>query len=320
MTERFGYVRAQNIPHAMALLNEPGVRCRVLAGGTDLMLLLREERRLSGDSGFDRVVDITLAPDLHEIRRHGDGVTGDARKGGEVARDIVTIGAAATFSEIIDSPIVQETAPLLVEACHSVGAPQIRNMGTLGGNVANAAACADSLPALVCLNATVHAMTCEGPLEWPVSDFVVRPNRTKLPEGALLTGVSYRVPAPGSRQVFLKLGRRNALAISRLTVAALGRTDEGGKVAEIRLAPGSATPQIRRFPQAEGHILGQTPTAALCQEAAHIAVQEMTAITGKRWSSEFKEPALFSMIARALFQVFNLQPSTTSLTDNGRAA
>jgi CO/xanthine dehydrogenase FAD-binding subunit len=293
MMERFSYVRAESIPHAVALLNEPGLRCRALAGGTDLVLLMREERDLC-----DRVVDITMAPDLHEIRREGD---------------TVMIGGAATFSEIIDSPIVQETAPLLVEACHSVGAPQIRNMGTLGGNVSNAAACADSLPALVCLDAVAHVLTCEGPLEWPVSEFVIRPNRTKLPAGALLTGVSYRAPAAGGRQVFLKLGRRNALAISRLTVAALGRTEESGKVAEIRLVPGSATPQIRRFPQAEGHLLGQTPTAALCQEAAHVAVQEMTAITGKRWSSEFKEPALFSMIARALLQVFNL-------AGNGRAA
>jgi CO/xanthine dehydrogenase FAD-binding subunit len=127
-----------------------------------------------------------------------------------------------------------------------------------------------------------------------------------LAPGALLTGISYRAPAVGSRQVFLKLGRRNALAISRLTVAAIGRVDAQGKAAEIRLVPGSATPQIRRFPQAEAHLLGQTPTAPLCQEAAHIAVQEMTAITGKRWSSEFKEPALYSMIARALMQVFNL--------------
>jgi CO/xanthine dehydrogenase FAD-binding subunit len=247
------------------------------------------------------VVDITLTTELHQIHRDGE---------------VVTIGAAASFSEIIDSPVVQETAPLLIEACHSVGAPQIRNMGTLGGNVANAAACADSLPALVCLDATAHALTPNSALEWLVSDLVIRPNETKLPAGALLTGLSYRVPAAGSRGVFLKLGRRNALAISRLTVAALGRTGEDGKVVEIRLVPGSATPQIRRFPKAEGHLLGQVPTAALCEEAARVAVEEMIAITGKRWSSEFKEPALFSMVARALLQVFTLPARQGG---NGRA-
>lgn len=301
--DRIEYTRAESIAHAVALLNGPGVRARVLAGGTDLVLLMREEHDLC-----TRVVDITLTPELREIRR-----LRDARE-----RDVVTIGAAASFTDIIESPVVRETAPLLVEACHSVGAPQIRNMGTLGGNVANAAACADSLPALVCLDAIVHAQAPEGPLEWPASDFVVRPNRTKLPPGALLTGLSYQVPAPGSRQAFLKLGRRNALAISRLTVAALGRVDAGGKVVEIRLVPGSATPQIRRFPQAEAVLLGQTPSLGLCEEAARVAVQEMSEITGKRWSSEFKEPALFSMVARALLQVFDL--GLTQQGGNGRAA
>lgn len=294
MTDRLSYTRAESIAHAVTLLNEPGTRCRVLAGGTDLVLLLREERDLC-----DRVVDITLTPELHAIRREGD---------------VVTIGAGATFSEIVESPIVRETAPLLVEACHSVGAPQIRNMGTLGGNVANAAACADSLPALVCLDAVAHVMTPGGELQWPVSEFVVRPNRTKLPAGALLTAISYVTPPTPNRGVFLKLGRRNALAISRLTVAALGRLDEAGKVLEIRLVPGSATPQIRRFPKAEGHLLGQVATVALCEEAAHIAVQEMTEITGRRWSSEFKEPALYSMVARALLHVCGLS------SGNGRAA
>jgi CO/xanthine dehydrogenase FAD-binding subunit len=290
--DRFSYVRAESIPHAVALLSERGVRSRVLAGGTDLVLLMREEPSLC-----DRVVDITLAQDLHQI-------AWDA--------DCVSIGAAATFREIIESPLVQATAPVLVQACRTVGATQIRNMGTLGGNVANAAACADSLPALVCLDAFAHVATPDGELEWPVSEFVVRPNRTKLPEGSLLTKLVYRTPSEGSASVFLKLGRRNALAISRLTVAALGRLDAQGRVVEIRLVPGSATPQLHRFPETEGHLLGQVPTVNLCREAGQIAVQEMTAITGKRWSSEFKEPALEAMVTRALLQVFNL-------TGNGRA-
>lgn len=290
--ERFEYRRAESIAHAVALLNEPGVRSRVLAGGTDLVLLIKEERDPAADSRFDRVVDVTLIPELHAIRRDGDRIV---------------VGAGANFSEIVSSPLVNETAPLLADACHSVGATQIRNMGTLGGNVANAAACADSLPALVCLDAVAHALTPDGPLEWTVADLVIRPNQTKLPPGALLTALSYVAPAPGSRGVFLKLGRRNAMAISRLTVAALGRVDAAGRVAEIRLVPGSATPQIRRFPQAEAVLLGQPPTAALCAEAARVAVAEMTAITGRRWSSEFKEPALESMVTRALVQVFDAQ-------------
>jgi CO/xanthine dehydrogenase FAD-binding subunit len=299
--ERFSYVRAESVPHAVTLLNTPGMRSRVLAGGTDLVLLARENRDLC-----DRVVDITLVPELHEIR-HVQSEQGDSAAGR------VIIGAAATFSEITTSTLVRETAPLLAEACHSVGATQIRNMGTLGGNVANAAACADSLPALVCLDAVAHVLTPSEELTWPVAEFVTRPNRTQLPPGGLLTALSYLVPGPGSRGVFLKLGRRNAMAISRLTVAALGRTNDQGHVVEIRIVPGSATPHIHRFSKTEAAMLGREPTVALCDEAGHIAVAEMLEITGKRWSSEFKEPALQAMMTRALLQVFNL-------AGNGRTA
>jgi len=294
--ERFSYVRAESVPHAVTLLNTPGVRSRVLAGGTDLVLLARENHDLC-----DRVVDITLVPELHEIRRvrSANGDTG-------TVGDTVTIGAAATFSEITASALVRETAPLLAEACHSVGATQIRNMGTLGGNVANAAACADSLPALVCLDALAHVLTPSGDMTWPVAEFVTRPNRTMLPPGGLLTMLSFLVPAPGSRSVFLKLGRRNAMAISRLTVAALGRIDEQGRITEIRVVPGSATPHIHRFARTEALMLGHEPTTALCEEAGHVAVAEMSEITGKRWSSEFKEPALQAMVTRALLSLFGL--------------
>lgn len=283
--ERFSYVRAESVPQAVALLNAPGIRSRPLAGGTDLVLLLREERVC------DRVVDITQIAEMHRITR---------------TADTVTIGAAATFSEVIESPIINETAPVLVQACRSVGATQIRNMGTLGGNVANAAACADSLPALVCLDASARVLTPNEALTWPVSELVIRPNRTHIPPGGLLVSLHYTVPEADSRSVFLKLGRRNAMAISRLTVAALGRVGADGRIAEARLVPGSATPQIRRFTAVEQMLVGQAPTVELCEAAGHLAVTEMTKITGKRWSSEFKEPALLALVTRALLQVFGL--------------
>jgi CO/xanthine dehydrogenase FAD-binding subunit len=283
--ERFGYVRAASIAEAVTLLNEPGVRSRPLAGGTDLVLLTRAEPFLC-----DRVVDISLIPDLHRIYQNDD---------------CVTIGAAATFSEVIESPIVSQTAPVLTQACRQVGAMQIRNMGTLGGNVANAAACADSLPALVCLDAVARVVTPQGEREWLVSELVRGPNRTIIPAGGLLVSLRYQVPPPGSRSVFIKLGRRNAMAISRLTVAALGRlTSRDGRIAEARLVLGSATPQICRFKVVEDSLIGHVPSQGLYQVAARLAADEMTRLAGRRWSSEFKEPTLIAMTVRALAEVF----------------
>lgn len=281
--EHFDYVRAKSIPEALAFLNDPGKKCRPLAGGTDLMLITRHE------PVCDRVVDITQIPEMHEIKRQGDRVV---------------IGAGAVFREVIENPIVQETAPVLVQACSQIGAVQIRNMGTLGGNVANAAACADSLPALVCLNAVARILTPDSEIEFLVSDFVRSPNKTQLPAGGLLVSLSYTIPAPNSRSVFLKLGRRNAMAISRLTVAALGRIDNSGHIAEARVVPGSASPQIVHFVPVEELLLGKTPDPQLFAEAGQLAIKEMARLSGRRWSSEFKEPALETMVSRALTQVF----------------
>jgi len=206
---------------------------------------------------------------------------------------------------VMANSIVAETAPVLIQACRQVGAVQIRNMGTLGGNVANAAACADSLPALVCLDAIARVVTPQGESEWPVSELVRGPNRTIIPAGGVLVSLSYQVPPSGSRSVFLKLGRRNAMAISRLTVAALGRLDSAGRIAEARFVSGSATPQICRSKVVEDSLIGRAPGRDLYQSAARLAADEMIRLAGRRWSSEFKEPALVALTARALACVFD---------------
>jgi len=286
--ERFGFARASSIPEAVLLLNEAGLRSRPLAGGTDLMLITR-----TTPDFCERVVDITQIPALHKIEQTGEWVM---------------IGAAATFSEVIESSLIAQTAPVLNQACRQVGALQIRNMGTLGGNVANAAACADSLPALVCLNAVARVATPQGEKDWPVAELVLGPNRTQIPAGGLLVSLSYRIPPAGSRSVFLKLGRRNAMAISRLTIAALGRLDAEGRIAEARFVPGSATPRICHFKAVEESLTGKMPDQALFQAAAQIAVDELAQLAGRRWSSEFKEPTLVAMSMRALTQIF--EPET----------
>ena len=281
----FSYVRAGQVSEALALLNQPGYTSRPLAGSTDLLLLLRNRPDLC-----DRVVDITLIPELHRITREGN---------------TVTIGAAATFTEVLSNPIIQGTAPLLVQACATVGGVQIRNIATIGGNVANAAACADSLPALVCLDAVARVLIPAQEFTWPVAELVVKPNQTIIPPGGLLESLSYSIPASGSRSYFNKLGRRKAMAISRLTVAVLGRVDENGTIVETRIVTGSATPHICRLTHAEAVLLGQKPSQALFTAAGRAVADEMIRLSGLRWSTEFKEPAVIAMTAHALAQIFD---------------
>lgn len=282
--ERISYARPPGVDEALYLLNESEINNFVLAGGTDLMLMFRMDKKLCG-----RVVDISEISELHEIK---------------LTENVVTFGAAATFNEILNNPIIKKTAPVLAQACQQVGAAQIRNMGTVGGNVANAAACADSIPALVCLNAIAKIKTPNGELEFPVSELVTGPNKTKIPKGGLIISFSYQVPLPGSRSIFFKLGRRNAMAISRLTVAALGRLDDSNTIVEARFVTGSATPQICRIKVVEDSLIGKRPGEELFKSSATLATDEMIRLSGKRWSSEFKIPALQSMTARAFSQIF----------------
>ena len=282
--EQFEYTRASSVSEAVVLLNEPGLKSRALAGGTDILLQLRHDPHYC-----DRLVDISQIPDLHRI---------------ELKDDWVHIGAAATFNEVLISSIIKATARVLEQACISVGAVQIRNMGTLGGNVVNAAACADSLPALICLDAVAHFLTPAGEQLLPVTQLVSAPNKTILPPGALLVSLRYPVPTTGSRSAFIKLGRRNAMAISRLTVAALGRLDAQNRIVEARLVTGSATPHIERLNVVEQLLIGKQPSAELFHSAAKLTVDEMIRLAGFRWSSEYKVPALTAMTERVLAQVF----------------
>ena len=116
------------------------------------------------------------------------------------------------------------------------------------------------------------------------------------------TSVSKGVPAPpaGAGQAFIKLGRRNAQAISRLAMAAAGRLDRAGRVDFARLAPGAAMPRTRRFTEVEALLLGQAPTDELLAAAGQMAAEVMISITGRRWSTEYKETAIQALAERAL--------------------
>jgi len=280
---KFDYVRAQSIAEAIELLNESDLSSRPLAGGTDLMVYLRLEK-----PWFDRLVDISQIPELKVIEQQNGQVK---------------IGSGVTFTQAAQSEPLRQVAPLLVDACQSVGSLQIRNLGTLGGNVVNAAACADSLPPLVCLGAVAHLQNADGERRLPVSEFVTGPNRTNLQAGELLTHFSFEAPPDGIRSTFAKLGRRNAQSISRLSMATMGRTNAHGVVDFVRLTPGAATPRLVRFEPVEQMLVDQKPTEELLAQAGQKVAAVMVEITGRRWSTMYKELAIQALAERTLRQV-----------------
>jgi len=281
---KFDYVLAKTMDDAVRLLNEPDIRSIPLAGGTDIYVAIRVN-----PIWFDRLVDIQRIPELNEV---------------SMENDEVKIGAAVTFSHAIKNPILQKTAPFLVEACKTIGGPAVRNCGTFGGNVSNAAACADSLPALVCLEAVAHLRSSKAQRQVKVEDLVTGPHQTQIEPGELLTHFTFKAPPDSAKSCFIKIGRRKAQSISRLSIAVIGTVDAAGLVDYVRVCPGAAVATPVLFPKVENVLLGKKPDKETITAAADQLVADMIESTGRRWSTEYKEITLKAIAERSLTKIF----------------
>ncbi len=279
----FDFIRAGSIEEALDFLAEQGPRTRVIAGGTDLVVELRSLR--PGDPVSPRfILDISGIGGLKGIREEGEGII---------------LGPLATHAEIAGSEILRARAGPLPCASAAVGAAQHRSVGTVGGNVINASPAADTVPALVALDAEAVFLSRAGERRLLLKEIFVKPYSTKIRPDELLARIRFRKLPASARSSFLKLGRRNALAVARMNVAVVLFL-EGGMVAEARIAPGSATPTPDRIGPAEEVLIGKAPTEELIVRAGERVGEEMVRRTGARWSTPYKRPAIEALVARAL--------------------
>jgi len=278
---RFEYISPTNIADVCKLLDEFKEDAQLLAGGTDLLIELRKPSARS----LKVIIDISRVSEFMGI---------------EELSDSVSIKPLATHTDIYQSNIIQQYAPLLRQAVATIGSPQIRNRGTVGGNIMNAAACADTVPPLMALDAMVTIQSMHGKRMVPLRDFFVKPYQTVAEKNEILTEIIFPKLLNSTKSAFIKLGRRNALAISRLSVAAILRQSEQGVIQEARIVPGAAFPQWQRVTDAEKLLIGQTPSRELFTEAGKKVSEVMISFTGRRWSTEYKEPVITVLVRRAL--------------------
>lgn len=264
------YYCPDTVKDAVSLLGRIG-NGKILAGGTDLMV----HRRESGEAPA-AYLDITHIPRLRTIA---------------MEQDKLWIGAAVTFAEIERSQPVQTCCALLGQAAASVGSPQIRSCGTIGGNIANASPAADSVPALTALCATAELEGPDGVRCVPVEDLIIGMGKTIMKPGELLTGVYVPVLQPDARTAFDKIGRRKALAIARINGACVLRMREG-IIQEARLCIGAVMNQPRRCTAAEALLQGYRPDDELFRQAGEKVRQMILQYTGMRSSSAYKLPVV----------------------------
>lgn len=280
--KEFDFVRPGTLAEALDFLATHGVVTRVVAGGTDLMIALRRDDPALADVRY--ILDLTGLDDLKGISQEGN---------------VIRIGALVTHSQLADSALLQRTVPFLGQAAFSVGSPQIRNRGTVGGNIMNASPAADTLPPLVALEARCRLVSRDGERDLPLTELLVGPYRTSRRPEEILKEVYFHLPPVGTGFSFQKVGRRKALAISRLSVAAVV-TLTNGVIGRARLGIGAALPTAGRLPTVESFLEGRVLDEQVAAEAGKLAAAKMVEIAGQRWSTPYKEPVLSALVRRAL--------------------
>jgi carbon-monoxide dehydrogenase medium subunit len=277
------YVIASTVEEALAVLTSLRGAGRIIAGGTDLVIQLqRGDREVSG------LVDITRIPGLTDIRRHNPHIV---------------IGAAVTFAQLERSPLIREWAPLLAEAGSSVGSPQIRNVGTLAGNVVNAQPAADGSIALLALDAEAEIANLTGRQWVPVASLFVSPGVSRVDASAeMLTAFRFPARAPHEGTAFERLARRKALALPLINVAARVLLDASGDhIRDARIAIGPVAPVPFRAQEAETALSGRAISAEVISEAAEAAVHESKPRSSAlRASKEYRRELIRTLTQRAL--------------------
>jgi CO/xanthine dehydrogenase FAD-binding subunit len=252
---------------------------RILAGGTDLILFM--------DAGRLRpsvVIDISRLDALRYIR-------GDERT--------IRIGPLTTHTELAASPLLKEWAPILPMAAATIGAVQIRNRGTLGGNLGTASPAGDTIPALIALGASVTLRRAGGERLLPLEQFFAGPGKTALAPEEYIAEVSFATPLAGSRGAYVKAGRRKAQAITLVSVG-VQVTPGSGCVGDVRLALGAVGPTVFRAEAAENALRGQRLTADICLAAALLAAGEARPISDIRASADYRRRLVQTWVRRAL--------------------
>ncbi len=255
-------------------------RGRVLAGGTDVLPRLR--RGLLNEACL---IDISRVADLRYIRQ----VDGH-----------IEIGALTTLAELLHSPLIQREALALSQAAATVGCPQTRNRGTIGGNLANASPAADSAPSLLTLDANVHLASSKTERVIRLCDFFVGPGKTCLASGEYIHHVTVAGPTGKWGASFQKLGKRSGMAISVASAAAYLEVDPDGRLQAARLAFGSVAPCPVRGPHAEEMLLGNAPSPQLFQQAGRAALADVSPIGDIRASREYRMHVVPILAQRAL--------------------
>jgi carbon-monoxide dehydrogenase medium subunit len=281
-TEPFDMYQPTTLQEASRLLRENGPGGRFLAGGTDLVIAMKEKGLVP-----KYIVDLKRVPGLSGIRENRDGS--------------ISLGALTTMYEIETAPLIKKKYPFLAQSAAEVGSIQIRNRATVGGNMANATPSADVAPALIALDATAKIANADAERAIPLEEFFTGPGQTVMTADEILTDVT--IPKTDRDLVgeYIKFSPREMMDLAYVGVAVVYNLRQpDGKCDGVRIVLGAVAPTPMRAKRAEAALEGQRLTEALAEAVAQIAAEEAKPISDVRSSADYRRAMVGAMTKRAL--------------------
>ena len=281
-TEPFEFYQPSTLQEASRLVKDHGPGGRFLAGGTDLVIAMKEKGLLP-----KYIVDLKRVPGLSGIRENSDGA--------------VTLGALTTMYEIETSALIKKRYPFLAQSAAEVGSIQIRNRATIGGNMANATPSADTAPALIALNATAKIASAGNERTIDLEAFFKGPGQSVMNADEILTEITIPKSAANLVGEYIKFSPREMMDLAYVGIAVaynLGASDK--KCSNVRIVLGAVAPTPIRAKRAEAALEGQVLSEALADKAGQLAAEEAKPISDVRSSADYRRAMVGAMTKRAL--------------------
>ena len=275
------YINAASTDEVLKALNEIGERARIVAGATDLILELERGVR----KGIDTLIDVTRISGLDQIQLDEDG--------------IIHLGPLVTHNHCVASELIRTRAYPLARAAWEVGAPQIRNRGTVAGNLITASPANDTITPLAALGASVTLASVRGERKVALKDFYTGVRKTVMQPDEMLVDISFPAMTKDQRGTFIKLALRRAQAISLINVALIV-TLKWGTVKSASITLGAVAPTIIHAPEAEEYLVGKKLTDDNIARAAELTMNASRPIDDLRSSAAYRKQTVKVITARGL--------------------